>query len=142
MSNIVRRKYRSPMQYLQDDVNSLFNSFWGSEYLGDRKFSINVDISEDKDGYFVHADIPGVEQKDIDVSVGHNYLTISAKRESYHKDKKHHTQECHYGEMQRTISLPDNVDTGKVEAKYTNGVLNLHIPKSEQHKPRKVDIIS
>ena len=142
MSNIIRHKHRSPMQYLQDDVNSLFDSFWSGGSLGDRKFSINVDISEDKDGYFVHADIPGVEQKDIDVSVGHNYLTISAKRESHHQDKKHHAQECYHGEMQRTISLPDNVDTGKVAAKYTHGVLKLHIPKSEQHKPRKIDITS
>lgn len=142
MTNIVRRKYHSPMQYLRDDVNSLFDNFWNGGLLGDRKLSIDVDISEDKDGYFVHADIPGVEQKDIDVSVGHNYLTISAKREFYHEDKKHHAQECHYGQMQRTISLPDNVDTNKIEAKYAHGVLKLHLPKSEQHKPRKINIKS
>lgn len=140
MSNIVKRDHRSPVQYLQNDINSLFDSFWHGGILGDRKLSINVDITEDTEGYCICADIPGVEQKDIDVSVGHNYLTISAHREHCHKDKKHHAQECYRGQMQRTISLPDNVDTDKVEAKYTNGVLKLHVPKSEQHKPKKIEI--
>ena len=82
-------------------------------------------------------------EKDIDIELDQGKLTIKAKREHVNKDKKHHIQERYYGEYQRTISLPDNIDGEKVSAKYKNGVLDISIPKKEKSETvKKISIKS
>ena len=141
MSKVVKHEKYEPVLSLRRDINDLFDHFWNGDLLGSRH-NMHLDIIEEDDSYRVMADMPGINEKDIEITCGHNYLTVSAKREHTHKDKKHHAQERYYGAMQRTISLPDDVNTDNIQAKYQNGVLALHIPKSEAHKPKKITIQS
>jgi len=124
-------------------MNDLFDHFWDSSLgMTNHKSSINIDINEDENGYVIDADLPGVYEKDITVTAGHNYLTISATRERHQKDSKRHTQESYYGQMHRSITLPDHVDTDNIEANYRHGVLHLQLPKSAAHKPKRIKVTS
>jgi HSP20 family protein len=142
MSKIIRY---NPFE-LKHSINDLFDDFFSFPTKSDSKSylrNINLDITEDDSSYHISADLAGVEEKDIDVELDKGRLTVKAKREHVNKDKKHHVQERYFGEYQRTISLPDNIDGDKVEAKYTNGVLNVNIPKKEKSETvKKISIKS
>ncbi|WP_440994642.1 Hsp20/alpha crystallin family protein [Cysteiniphilum litorale] len=131
--NSIIQRNRTPFA-LRSSINDLFDDFFSlpSMFSQHDKYmqSISLDLTEDDNAYHVAADIAGVDEKDINIELDKNLLTVKAKREHKHKDKKHHVQECYYGEYQRTIALPDNIEADKVEAKYQNGVLNINIPKS------------
>lgn len=125
---------------LKHSINDLFDNFFSfpKNYKDERYLeNINLDIIEDEGSYNVTADLAGVEEKDIDIELDKNKLYIKAKREHLHKDKKHHVQERYYGEFQRSINLPDNIDSDKIEAKYNNGILSLNIPKKEKDNTTK-----
>ncbi|GAB4221929.1 MAG: Hsp20/alpha crystallin family protein [Francisella sp.] len=120
---------------LKHSINDLFDNFFSfpKKYQEEVYLeNINLDITEDESSYNISADLAGVEEKDINIELDKNKLYIKAKRENLHKDKKHHIQERYYGEFQRIITLPDNIDSDKIEAKYKNGVLNVKIPKKEK----------
>ena len=93
---------------------------------------LRIDINEDDQIYRVKAEIPGVDKKDIDVSIDGNQVSISAeaKRETTRneKEKEIHT-ERYYGKVYRSFSLPAGLDGAKAEARYDNGVLTLKLPK-------------
>ncbi len=103
-----------------------------------------VDIVENKDEIMVKADVPGLEKDNFKVSVEDSVLTISGEKkvEYDEKDKENsfHRSERVYGCFSRSFTLPNNVDTGSVEAKYRNGVLEVAIPKLEESKPKEIDI--
>ncbi|APC92427.1 MULTISPECIES: Hsp20/alpha crystallin family protein [Francisella] len=131
---------------LKHSINDLFDNFFSfpKSYQEEKYIeNIHLDITEDEFAYSITADLAGIEEKDIDIELDKNKLTIKAKREHLHKDKKHHVQECYYGEFQRSINLPDNIDSDKIEAKYNNGVLTLNIPKKEKdNSTKKISIKS
>ncbi|QIW11052.1 Hsp20/alpha crystallin family protein [Francisella sp. LA112445] len=125
---------------LKHSINDLFDIFFSfPKGYQEEKYlqNIHLDITEDDSAYHIHADLAGIEEKDIDIELDKNKLSIKAKREHSHKDKKHHIQERYYGEYQRTINLPENIDRENIEAKYKNGVLNLTIPKKEKDNTSK-----
>ena len=97
-------------------------------------YSPRIDINETADSINVSAEMPGMEQKDIDVSVHNGILTISGEKKVQDGGKvmDYLHMERSYGCFSRDISLPDTVETGKVEAKYKNGVLNVTLPKTHQ----------
>ena len=101
-----------------------------------------VDISEMDSGFEIHAELPGVAQEDVQVSVTDNLLTIKGeknqKQES--KNKSFHRVERRYGTFQRSFTLPRHVDTGSIKADYKNGILTLTIPKAESAKPKEIQI--
>lgn len=131
---------------LKHSINDLFDNFFNfpkeydqAEYLQ----NIGFDITEDDSAYHISADLAGVEKKDINVELDNNRLTVKAKREHANKDKKQHLQELFYGEFERTLTLPENIDSDKVKAKYNNGVLDINIPKTEKSNTvKKIDISS
>jgi HSP20 family protein len=131
---------------LKHSINDLFDNFFNaSQELDQEDYlqNFNLDITEDDSAYHLSADLAGIEEKDIDIELDQGKLTIKAKREHVNKDKKHHIQERYYGEYQRTISLPDNIDGEKVSAKYKNGVLDISIPKKEKSETvKKISIKS
>ncbi|MBL0124578.1 MAG: Hsp20/alpha crystallin family protein [Betaproteobacteria bacterium] len=94
-------------------------------------FDIKVDVSETDGEYKVKANIPGVKKEDINVAVDGNIVSISAesKRETEQKDEKWLRTERHYGKVQRSFSLAQDIDSAGVKAKYDQGVLNLVLPK-------------
>jgi HSP20 family protein len=108
--------------------------------LGD--WSPTVDVSEDKDAVTVKAELPGVEQKDIAVSLQEGMLTIKGEKraEKEEKDKHYHRIERSYGAFYRSIQLPSAVDVGKVAATFKDGVVTITLPKSPEAKGTTIPI--
>jgi len=102
-----------------------------------------VDVTEDDKAYKVTAELPGLEEKDIDVTVAGGMLTIKGEK-SYEKDEKHknrHVSERAYGSFQRSFALPDGVDADKIAADMAKGVLTITLPKTaEAAKQQKIEV--
>ncbi|MCM8799483.1 MAG: Hsp20/alpha crystallin family protein [Candidatus Omnitrophica bacterium] len=105
-------------------------------------WSPSLDIVEDKDNITIKADLPGVKQSDIDISISGDILTIKGerKREEEVKDKNYHRIERFYGNFTRSLTLPKYVDTNKVKATYKDGVLEIVLPKTEEVKPKQIKV--
>ena|SRR5438105_6975204 len=101
-----------------------------------------VDVHEDKDKYVVKAEVPGMKKEDIDVSLDGSTLTISGERkhEQERKEDETYRSERFFGRFQRNITLPAAVDASKIDANYKDGVLTITLPKSEEAKPRQIQV--
>jgi len=101
-----------------------------------------VDIVETGKEFLITAEIPDVKKEDVKISVENGVLTIRGERkqEKEEKDKKFHRIERFYGAFTRSFSLPDNVDESKIEATFNDGILNLQIPKTEEVKPKSLEV--
>ena len=101
-----------------------------------------VDITEDKKEYTIKAELPDVRKENVKVAVESGMLTISGERKFEHeeKDAKVHRMEMSYGSFTRAFALPEDADTSKILAEFKNGVLKVHLPKTEQAKPKQIDI--
>ena len=101
-----------------------------------------VDITEDEKEYLIKAELPGVKREDVKVTVENGVLAISGERrfEKEEKDRKYHRIERAYGSFMRSFSLPEGTDAGKVIADFKDGILKVHLPKSEIAKAKSVEI--
>jgi HSP20 family protein len=101
-----------------------------------------VDITEDDKEYVIKAEIPEMKKEDIKVNVNEDVLTISGERkyEKEEKGKKYHRVERAYGSFMRSFTLPEDADAAKVSAEYKDGVLKVHLPKSEKAKPKSIEV--
>ena len=108
----------------------------------ENRWPVALDVIEEKDQYVLKADLPGIKKEDIKVTLEDNILTVAAERksEAETQDKQIHRSERTYGRYQRTLNLGANVDAGKIRANYKDGVLELIVPKSEEVKPKSIDI--
>jgi len=113
-----------------------------SQLSGDQACPVAIDVVEEKEQYVLKADLPGINKEDIKVSVENGILTIEGERksETEQQDKLVHRVERSYGRFVRTLNVGTNVDTGKIQASYKDGVLQLIVPKTEAAKPKSVDI--
>ena len=119
---------------------SLRNS--GKENLTVADWMPTVDISETEGEYLIKAELPEVRKEDVKVTVENSVLTLQGERrqEKEDKGKRFHRVERSYGSFVRSFSLPESVDESAVKAEYKDGVLNLHLPKSEKVKPKAIDV--
>jgi HSP20 family protein len=104
-----------------------------------------IDVAESKDAIDVTAELPGVDEKDVDVTLANGMLTVrgekKTERDEHDKDKNWHVVERSYGSFSRAIPLPFDPDPAKVEAKFDRGVLHIHLPKpAEVAKQQKIEI--
>lgn len=101
-----------------------------------------LDVSESDQAYTVRASIPGINPEEMEISVQNNVLTIrgETKSEEERQGDRWHLRERRTGQFQRTITLPNNVDSNQVGAVYENGVLTLNLPKTEEAKPRRINV--
>lgn len=101
-----------------------------------------LNIWTSQDGAVVTAEIPGLAPEDVEISVVNETLSLrgSRKAEELEEGAKWHRRERAFGEFSRTIQLPFRIDAEKVEAKFTSGVLEIKLPRSEQDKPRKITV--
>ena len=101
-----------------------------------------VDIREEDQQFVIHADLPGVDAKDIDVTLEKGVLTIRGRRELSARDEKngYRRTERVSGEFFRRFTLPDTTDAQAVKARFTNGVLEVAIPKQAQVLPRRINV--
>jgi len=142
---IVPRSSFGELSPLRREMDDLWNRFFGERRLP-RIFARDwlplVDISETKDNLVVKAELPGLEAKDIDVSISGDVLNIRGekKKEEEKKDEHYHYCERYAGSFQRSLRLPVGTKGDKVEATFKNGVLNITIPKAEEAKKKQIEI--
>jgi HSP20 family protein len=108
----------------------------------DAGFMPQFDVKETKDGYLFRADLPGVDEGDLDISVTGNLLTVSGHREEERREEneQYYAMERSYGHFSRSFSLPDGADPENVKAELKDGVLTLHLPKKPEVQPRKISL--
>lgn len=99
----------------------------------------SVDVAETDDEVQVTADLPGMTEKDVEVSLDEQTLTLRGEKHADREERKKnwHMVERSYGAFQRTVSLPRGIDAGKIKANFKNGVLTVHLPKTPEAKARK-----
>lgn len=146
MSHLLLR--RNPYREMQDFLNTFGQ--WPASKLGSSEaddfeapeWSPSVDIDEDADEYNVRAELPGVKKVDVKVTVENGVLTISGEKkgESEERKGKAHRKERFYGSFTRSFTLPQGIQPDRAKACYEDGVLCLTLPKSEESKPRSIDI--
>lgn len=101
-----------------------------------------VDIKDEKDSYLLEAELPGLDEKDIEIKVEENLLTLSAERKQDKKDEKQEflTRERSTWSFKRSFVLPKDVNTKDIKASFDNGVLTLELPKKEETKPVLIEV--
>lgn len=131
------------LRSLRGEIDQLFDRFV-ERPLGAMTGHVvpTVDISETDDDVIIKADIPGMDESDLDVSIVDNTLTIRGekKQETERSGRTHHVLERSYGSFSRAMQLPVAVDADKVRATYRKGVLEIALPKKEQTQTRRVEI--
>ena len=145
-----QEKYNDPFTAMQQEMNKIFEQFHPGFNLAPVEFgkladwSPNVNISETEKEVQVMADLPGIEQKDVDVTLDNGMLTIKGekKAEKEEKDKGFHRYECSYSSFERSFTLPREVEEEKAEANFKNGVLTIKLPKTfeAQHSAKKIPV--
>ncbi|MBN2707074.1 MAG: Hsp20/alpha crystallin family protein [Deltaproteobacteria bacterium] len=130
---------------IQDRINNLFEDTLG--YKDDKNLAVTgwkplVDIFEDDQAITIKAELPEVDEKDIQINLDNNMLSIKGERKLEKEEKKesYHRVERYYGSFQRTFELPTSIDREKIAASYDKGVLKLVLPKKEESQPKKVQI--
>jgi HSP20 family protein len=151
MANITRWDPFNELTTLQDRINQIFRQPFGTlrsfapgeeQALTAANFIPPVDIFEDEHNITIQAELPGMEEKDIDVSLENNVLTISGERKLENEEKKEnfHRIERSYGRFTRSFTLPPTVDPENVNAEFNNGVLKVTLNKREEAKPKQIKI--
>jgi HSP20 family protein len=130
----------SAFNSLSDEIDRLLESPFAS--LGRNAWSPTIDVLEDKDNYIVLAELPGLKREDIEVSVEDGVLRITGERkvENRSEGTSVHRVERFSGRFERSVALPVSVSTDKVKAAYNDGVLTVTLPKSEQAKPKRINV--
>ena len=150
-----------PLGMLRDDIDRAFDrlfhdwprfgsmrpsDLFGNGDLLTRTGAVapRVDVCEDDDSYEITAEMPGVDEKDVEITLRENRLTLRGekKTEREEKEKDYHMSERSYGSFERSFTLPRNIDAEKIEAKFDKGILKLTLPKTPEakSKERKIQI--
>lgn len=134
--------FRRDFGLLGQDMSRLFGDWLPADLESGLTASYPVDISEKNNTIIVEAELPGFDKKDIDVSVDNGILSISAERSEKKngKDETQHLRERRYTRVQRSFTLPSDVDEKKAAVKFENGVLHLEMPKVGESKARKIKV--
>lgn len=147
--NLVRRTKETwdPFDFVRDLQGELSRAFNTSVLrtngdLWHRAFDPEIDVREEADRFLVQADLPGVKKEELDISVSGNLLTLKGERkhEKEIKEKDRYYSERVFGAFSRTLELPSEIDAGKVQAAYKDGVLEISLPKSEHAKPKQIKV--
>lgn len=132
---------------LQQQINRVFDQFdhelFGrSEELGGGMFAPPMDVKEDAEAYTVHLEVPGVPRDKIDITLQDGALLIRGSREQKAEsgEGQYRRVERSYGSFSRSVTIPRAIDSSKVEANLTDGVLTIRLPKAEEAKPRQISI--
>jgi HSP20 family protein len=128
---------------LQNRMNSLFRNMNDEEApLAAANFVPAVDIYEDAEKLVLKLEVPGIQEKDLDVRIEGNTLTVKGERkfEAEEKEENFHRIERSYGSFYRAFTLPSTVETEKVQASYTAGVLKLELKKKAEAQPKQIKI--
>ena len=144
---IVRWEPLRELSSLQTDMNRLFNAMFDAPARGGgngelRRWTPAMDLAETDDAFVLRADLPGVSHEDVNIELEDTVLTVSGERKADHETKGEgfYRVERSFGGFSRSLTLPKGVDPEKIAASFTDGVLEVRIPKPEQRKPRRIAI--
>ncbi len=159
MANIIRRNERRPQNA---DLSPMFSPMWepfqllrelGSlrpfeslreigPMMMERGFAPRFDVKETRDAYVFTADVPGVREDDLEISVAGNHLSINGRREEEerHEEDQYFAYERSFGTFARNFALPEGADPDRVTAEFKNGVLRISVSKRPEVQPRRVSI--
>ncbi|MBN1521611.1 MAG: Hsp20/alpha crystallin family protein [Candidatus Aureabacteria bacterium] len=133
-----------PLADFRQEFDRLFDRFFDRELVeADGGFTPKIELSEDEKSYTVKAELPGLEEKDVDVSLEDNVLTIKGEKKEEKEEKKGknaYYRETRYGSFFRQIPLRQQVQEDKVKAKFKKGILTLDLPKKEVTKSKSIKI--
>jgi HSP20 family protein len=147
---VAEREEDNPVFSLQRDINRIFDDFWKRF---DQPFSAlrrwdsggpRTDIAETDKALEVSVELPGIDQKEVDISLTDNSLTIQGEKKSEREESKkgYHLSERLYGSFYRSIPLPSGVDTDKASAEFKNGILTVTLPKTQEalSRVKKIEV--
>lgn len=133
------RRWEDPFRSLIDEMESIWDRFVSNFDIEPWEgragyFSPRVDFTENDKEYLIKAELPGLEEKDVEVLLEDDAITIRGekKEEKEEKGKDYYYRERRFGSFSRTLPLPDNIDRDKIEAKFKNGLLTLRLPKTKE----------
>jgi HSP20 family protein len=128
---------------LREEMDGLFDSSFRSFFRTPGSFSTwspAIDVYQDKDQFTVVAEVPGMKKEELNLSLHNGVLTISGERKREEKSEQGFRSERFVGRFQRSVTLPASVDPSKVKANYQDGLLKVVLPKSEEAKPKQIDV--
>lgn len=143
---LVKYNQLRDLRIMQDQMNRLLNLSWNhdlpSEDIKEGLWQPAVDIYETADSIIIKAELPDVDQKDIEVRIEDGTLILKGERKHENEVKKenYHRIERYFGTFQRSFSLPATIDQEKVEASCERGVLTIELPKKEEKKPKQITV--
>jgi HSP20 family protein len=150
MANLIRRTGRGgleptrfdPFEMMRDMMR--WDPFAELGAAGERElaFAPSFEVKETKDAYLFKADLPGVKEEDLDISLTGNRLTVSGHREEEKRDEgdRYYTYERSYGTFSRSFTLPEGVDVEHANAELKDGVLTINVAKRPEVKPKKIEV--
>lgn len=128
-------------------LDDLFQQYMGDEGAGmSEMMRASLDVAETEHAFEVTVDLPGVKSEDVDIQLDNNTLTVRGERNVSHeeedKDRHFHRVERYSGSFARSVVLPSSINEAEASAEFRDGVLKIVIPKSEEARPRKINIKS
>jgi HSP20 family protein len=141
------RREDHPIGQLRRDFDELWNRFWdhwptGGLSLWDdsRWFGSRVDLADSEKEYVLRAELPGFEPGEIDIKVSGNVLTLRAEHKEEGRSKKGNGSYHRYGSFCESLTLPRGVLSDQIDARYHSGVLEVHLPKSEERQAKRIKV--
>lgn len=146
MNNLTRWDPYREMMSLRSAFDRFFDTNISTVGTGWQPMSwdLALDVSETDDDYRVTASLPGIDPDDLEITYDSNVLTIKGevRKDEEVNEERYHLRERRYGSFSRSISLPTSIKAENIEANYEKGVLTLHLPKSEEAKPKRIKVQS
>lgn len=135
---LIRRNLLSEFDQMMDEMMRLT----GREIDMPAAWGVALDVAENDEEYTIQASIPGVDPSDVEITLEDNVLTVAgeSKEEKESEGRTYHLRERRYGQFRRSVTLPTKVEADDVEAECRDGVLTIHVPKSEDVKPKRIQI--
>jgi len=142
---IVKYNPFKELRTMQDQMNRMLDMAWNREFGEELKEGVwqpPVDIYEDEQSVVIKAEVPDVDQKDIEVRIENNTLTLKGERKHSSEIKKenYYRVERYFGQFQRSFSLPQSINQDKVQATCERGILTITLPKREEVKPKQISV--
>lgn len=143
---LIRWEPARELQSVQSEINRLFNTLFESPApaasSAQRRWIPAMDLVETEGDFVLRADLPGMTEKDVKIELQDNVLTVAGERKAEHEQRGegYFRLERASGTFSRSLTLPEGVDPASVTATFTNGVLEVHVPKPAARKPQKIEI--
>ena len=144
--NMIKYDPFRELRSLHDEMSRLFTGGTpagsGREEMMGGAWNPSVDVFEDKDAVKIIAELPGVKPADVKLSIENNVLTLRGEKKQVAEEttERVHRYERSYGMFERSFALPNTVDVERVEAKFDNGLLTIHLAKVERARPREIEV--